>query len=259
MIKSCLITTLIDIGRDKKGDGRTLETYLDWFKETLQINCDMYIFIEKKFEDFVLKHRPKKYNTRIVITTLQESYYYKYYDRMKSILESDNFKNRIAYPERVECKMPEYNIIQYSKFGWLNYAINENKFNSEYFFWIDAGISRFFYGADVSKPFKNDKLLNSAGKKFIVQKREDLERYNIDDKFIWGADNLLKGGMFGGYKDTIRKLSKRVEKVFVTQMLDKGNVNNEQLAVALVWKDYKDMFYLIEGNRAIDLLEKFFN
>jgi hypothetical protein len=40
--------------------------------------------------------------------------------------------------------MPEYNLIQYSKFGWLEEAIQENPFDTSSFFWIDMGISRFF-------------------------------------------------------------------------------------------------------------------
>lgn len=255
-----LVSTLIDIGRDKKGDGRKLEEYLEWFKETLQINCDMYIFIEKKFYDFVIANRPKNYNTRIVLTTIEDSYYYKYIDIMRNILNNDIYKSRIAYPERVECVLPEYNIIQYSKFGWLNYAIDENKFNSDYFFWIDAGISRFFYGVNVSKPFGNDELLKNAGNRFIIQKRHDLETYNIDDKFIWGAANLVKGTMFGGRAEIIKDISNKVEEVFKHYMIEKDNLNNEQLAIGLVWKNNKELFYLIEDNNEKHLImfEKFY-
>ena len=81
--------------------------------------------------------------------------------------------------------------------------------------------------------------------KFIIQQRHDLQRYIINDNFIWGADNLFKGGMFGGDKNIVLDVKKEVERIFVNEMLDKNNVNNEQLALALLWKQNPDMFKVI--------------
>ena len=141
-----IVTAFFDINREKKGDGRSINEYLEWIKKTLQLNCNMFIITESKFIDFMKEHRPKNYKTYIKEDTLENAQYYKYLGRMNEILESNEYKEKIAYPNRVECKLPEYNIIQYSKFGWLKEAIKKNPFNSEYFFWMDAGISRFFFG-----------------------------------------------------------------------------------------------------------------
>ena len=40
--------------------------------------------------------------------------------------------------QMVECVLPEYNIIQYSKFHCLELAIDYNIFQSEHFFWMDS-------------------------------------------------------------------------------------------------------------------------
>ena len=53
-------------------------------------------------------------------------------EQIKEILNTKEYISRIAYPTRVECKLAEYNIIQYSKFGWLKDAIDENPFNKIY-------------------------------------------------------------------------------------------------------------------------------
>ena len=100
------------------------------------------------------ENRPANYNTYILEDTLNNAQYYKYRESIIKILNSESYKNKIAYPERVECNLPEYNIIQYSKFGWLKNAIKNNPFESEYFFLIDAGISRFFLNTDVAKPYQ---------------------------------------------------------------------------------------------------------
>ena len=242
-----IVTAFFDINRGEKGDGRKIEEYLEWIKKTLLLNCNLYVVTEAKFVKFIKDNRPNGFPLIIKEDTLQNASYYKYLPQMKEILESDEYKNRIAYPNRVECKLPEYNIIQYSKFGWLERAIIENPFNTEYFFWMDIGISRFFDNMNLSKQFPslNNNLILQSQDKFIIQQRHDLQKYNIDENFIWKADNLFKGGMFGGSKKVILKIGEEVEKVFNEKMLNKNNVNNEQLALALLWKEQMNLFSVV--------------
>ena len=244
-----IVTAFFDIGRELNGDGRKLTDYLDWIKKTLQLNCNLFIVTEAKFVDFMRANRPAEYNTFIKEDTLANASYYKYLPRMREILNSPEYKQRIAYPQRVECTLPEYNVIQYSKFGWLEAAIQANPFQSDYFFWMDAGISRFFYNLNIQQPYPTSVRMAGIFKNqpdtFIIQQREDLQHYNINDQFIWKADNLFKGGMFGGKQTAVLKISAEVEKVFVSEMLDKNNVNNEQLALALLWRKQPDLFTVI--------------
>lgn len=243
-----IVTAFFDINREKKGDGRSLNEYLRWIKKTLQLNCNMFIITEKKFIDFMKENRPKNYKTYIKEDTLENAQYYKYYERINEILKSNEYKKKIAYPNRVECKLPEYNIIQYSKFGWLKEAIKENPFNSKYFFWSDAGVSRFFLDIDISKCYPNSKKVKRFDNRFIIGCRNDVNSYPFDvDNFIWGADNLLIGGMFGGCKNIIFTIDKKLEETFNNSMLKKNNVNNEQLGLLLVYKKNPELFNLING------------
>jgi hypothetical protein len=250
-----IVTAFFDINREKNGDGRKLNEYLEWIQKTLQLNCNLFIFTENKFIEFMNINRPLLYKdkTYIIEDTLQNTSYYKYIDKMKEILNDENYKKRIEYPDRVECKLPEYNIIQYSKFGWLEEAIRINPFNSDYFFWMDIGISRFFYNINIKNPYPSDNKINQLftyenKNKFIIQQRKDLQNYNIDENFIWKSDNLLKGGMFGGNKDCIIKISNLLNETLQKYMLEKKNVNNEQLCLALIWKEKPELFYLIDDN-----------
>jgi len=242
-----IVTAFFDINREKNGDGRKIDDYLDWIKKTLQLNCNLYVVTENKFVNFIKQHRPPGYPLIIIEDILENASYYKYLPRMKEIVESDEYKKRIAYPDRVECKLPEYNIIQYSKFGWLKRAINENPFKSDYFFWMDIGISRFFYNMKPTNyyPSQNNQLLIQSGDKFLVQQRHDLQSYPIDENFIWKADNLFKGGMFGGKKEIVLEVERKVEEVFNNEMLDKRCVNNEQLSLALLWKQNPELFNVV--------------
>jgi Bacterial protein of unknown function (HtrL_YibB) len=245
-----IVTAFFDIGREHRGDGRSVEEYKEWLKLTLQLNCKIYIVTEEKFRDFFMEHRPAHYATSLKIIDFKDSYYYKYRDAMKTILDDPVYQSKIADPNRVECLLPEYNIIQYSKFHYLQMAIEENPFQSSSFFWMDAGCSRFFMDVNVSVPYPSPvihEFLKQNPDKFVIQKRHDLEYYPIDDEFVWKSANLLSGGMFGGGKDMVLKIAELVETVFLEKMLAKKNVNNEQLALAMVWKEYPDYFTLVDN------------
>lgn len=233
-----IVTAFFDIHRDTKGDGRTLDEYMSWIQKTLQLNCNLYVVTESKFVPFMKANRT--YPMYIHEDTLENASYYKYLPRMKEILESDAYKERIAYPNRVECVLPEYNVIQYSKFGWLEEAIQVNPFQSDHFFWMDAGISRFFGDVDVSLPYPCIVPSN----RFIIQKRYDLDTCCMD---IWKADNVLKGTMFGGHKDSVLAVSTKVEEMFQS-MLSQDNVNNEQIALAMVYHANKELFFIVDDS-----------
>jgi hypothetical protein len=237
-----IVTAFFDIQRDTKGDGRTIEEYLSWIQKTLQLNCNLFIVTEVKFVPFMKKYRPNHYPMFIQEDILDNASYYKYLPQMKDILESDAYKKRIAYPNRVECVLPEYNVVQYSKFGWLEEAIRINPFQSDYFFWMDAGISRFFGDVDIRLPYPG----RIPSQQFIIQKRHDLDYFCMDD-LLWKADNLLKGTMFGGHSESVMCISKKIEIMF-QQMLSQQNVNNEQIALAYVYHTNKELFHVVEDS-----------
>ena len=87
-----MVTVLFDIDREKKGDGRKVSDYLKWFRKTLQLNCNLFVVTEEKFRQFIIDNRPKEYPTHIKIDSLENSRYYKYLDKMKKILDSDEYK-----------------------------------------------------------------------------------------------------------------------------------------------------------------------
>lgn len=258
-MKATIVSAFFDINRETRGDGRRLEEYMEWIKRTLQLNCNLYIITEARFIDFMKSARPVEYMHKTVFKadTLENAMFYKYRDRMHEIMQTAEYKSRIMHPTRVECVLPEYNVIQYSKFGWLLDAIQENPFQTDVFFWMDIGISRFFESMNLSLEYPNpvvlerlvgDNTKDSARNRFIIQKRHDLETFNIDDGFVWRSDNLLKGGMFGGTELCIRRMSKYLNQIFKEQMLDKECVNNEQVALSLIHTINPEWFNLVDDN-----------
>ncbi len=237
---STVITALYDIGRDKKGDGRTIDQYLNWFEKTLQLNVPMVVYTEEKFKQFIIDKR--KYDTKIVIKPLNEIPYFKYNEKIIEILNNNEYKLKIKDPNRIECNLSLYNIIQYSKFDWIVEAIEQMYFDTEYYFWMDAGCSRFFQDVNPSKEWPlNYNLL--CKDKFNIQGNSNNLYYNIADveNYIWDSNCILVGTMFGGSKYVCVDIAERVKSQFELYLND-GIVNNEQIILGYLFKKDPSLF-----------------
>jgi len=84
-------------------------------------------------------------------------------------------------------------------------------------------------------------------KDYVLNKIEttDINTYPLNDEFIWDSANLLYGTMFGGSALIIKKITELIEQVFIEKMLNKNNVNNEQLSLVLLWKAQPTLFKVI--------------
>jgi len=248
-MKVRIITALFDIKRDTKGDGRGIDDYLSWFKDTLNLNCNMTIYTEERFKYFVEENRKNiNYDTDIIIQKLEDIPFYKWRIKIKEIIDSDYFKLNMRDLNRIECYLPEYNVIQYSKFGWLVEAVEKNE--DDYFFWMDAGCSRFFGNFDINCIWPDTNKLDIN--KFIIQGNSNyisfFKNLNIDN-YIWDNNCVLVGTLFGGGREIIKKLNIEINNIF-EYLLSKDCVNNEQFALAIFAKknpDIMDTKIILDG------------
>ncbi len=260
-----IITALFDIKRERADEPnntnalKTYEDYLKWFALTLKLNCNMIIFTEEKTVNFINENRPVNYNTKIIVQELENLDYYKYYDAIKNIIESSQYREKIRDNNRIECKLPEYLIIQYSKFEWLKYASEINPFDSKYFFWLDAGGSRFFNSMDVSLPFPSlsaPEKLDFNNSKMHCQTDRRIFHYDITKNFCWDSVNLIIGTFFGGNNYIIDEMRKHIKICWENYFIKNNCVNNEQLALAFIWKYNPLLFnlYINKSNMHIPLI-----
>ena len=239
--KANIVTALFDIGRDKMGDGRSIEQYLEWFSRTLEINSPMVIYTEEKFRKFVEQRRDPNI-TEIIVQDLKEIPAYKYRNRIAEIIKDPAYLSRIKDNGRIECKLDLYNVIQYSKFGWLKSAIEKGDPN-EFYLWMDAGCSRFFGNFDTSKKwpiiknFHKDKLLIQGN-----VNTNSIYPGMVPELYKWESDCILVGTLFGGYGDTVLKISDMVMEIMESDMLEDNTVNNEQIALGMLYKRIPSLF-----------------
>jgi hypothetical protein len=228
-----IVTSLYNINREKEGDGRPFDDYLKWLPKTLSLSANYVIYTESN----VVPYIPKLPNIKVVVTSPEEIPLYHKREDIQSILSDINYRSQIKNPKRVECVLPMYTIIQYSKFEWLKRTIKENPFNSDYFFWMDAGCSRFFDNLPNSFP-NPDKL----PPKFLIQGNANTNRIVIDDSYKWMSDCVLVGTFFGGHYEYVTKVSDLTLQFLQEEMLDQNMINNEQIALAYICKRNPSLF-----------------
>jgi hypothetical protein len=242
-----LVTSLYDINRSNL-DGRTWDEYLEWFAKTLKLKSPMVIFVDKSLVKFVENHR-QNLPTKIIEESINETPYYHLKERMDYIIESEEYKSKISDPERIECRSSLYNIIQYSKFRWLEKAADENYFHSSYFLWVDAGLSRFFYDINLNNPYPGEnaeKALLEIGDSILIQvflsHYPDLANAKkLSKDYLQDNRSYIMGGMFGAGKESIKTFRPIVDNI-LDEMLADNLINNEQIALGYLYKKYPDLF-----------------
>ena len=232
-MNSTLVTALYNINRENQGDGRKWQDYINWLRATLQLKSNFIVFTEPNVADEI----PRSDNIKIVTMPLENIPFYDLRSKIQSIINSEDFLNKIEFPERVECKLALYNIVLLAKLEWLRMTINSNPFNTDCFFWIDAGASRFFDDLDLSKPFPLQ-----LPSKFLIQGNVNTSRVLVDNDFKWSGTAVLVGTFFGGLKDYVIQVADKMQEVLYTDYITHNVINIDQNAFAIVQKRYPELF-----------------
>ena len=268
-MKVTFVSALFDIDRV---DGRKWEEYLKWFDITLKLRVPMVLFVTRDMQEFIDDRRGDMFSgndylkTQTLYQTVEDIPYYGLKDQIQEILDSDQYKKDISDPERIECKQAMYSVIQYSKFPWLTQAAEMNPHNSDYFFWIDAGASRFFDGYDLTQNYPSEEAkasLDQMGESFLLQMNTEYytdlsNAKQLSTDYLYDNRSYVLGSMFGGHKKSIFKVCELVHDVLTKDMLANKTINNEQIALGYLIKKYPDEFSLYErtNGKHMDLFQE---
>lgn len=253
--KFCLVTSLFNIKREEMSgnDGRSWDDYLKWFEKTLQIKSPMIIFVENDMVEFVESRR--EYPTKIITHSISEIPYYYLKDKIQDILNMDEYQKKIDCPERIECNYSIYSVIQYSKFKWLKKASEVNPFNSKFFFWLDAGASRFLYDCSLENEYPSEVALQELEKidnTFLIQYNTEcypdlVNSQTLPESYFWDNRSFICGSMFGGNKTAVENISEEIDQI-LDYMIENNNVNNEQIAIGYLCKVKENLFTRFHRN-----------
>lgn len=262
--KVTLVTGLWDIKRDALGEGwsRSFDHYLDKFKQLLQVENDMIIFGDQELESFVFTHRSRE-NTQFIHRP-QIWFKNEFFEKIQQIRKDPNWINQAGWlGESTQARLEMYNPLVMSKMFLLNDAQIMDKFNSDYLFWIDAGLTNTVHQGY----FTHDKVLRNLPVNiskfsfvcFPYQAENEIHGFKFSEiNKITGqkVELVARGGFFGGPKNTISDVNTLYYNL-LSSTIGSGLMGTEESIFSIMVYKHSDIinYYEIEGN---GLMGKFF-
>jgi len=259
-----LVTGLWNIKRDSliEGWSRTFEHYLEKFDQLLKVDNDMIIFGDPELESFVFERRSHK-NTQF-ISRKQEWFKNEFFEKIQKIRTDENWLSGAGWlQESTQAKLEMYNPLVMSKVFLLNDANIMDQFNSEYLFWIDAGLTNTVHPGY----FTHDKVLQKLPKyvdkfTFVCFPYETTtEIHGFDSGEInklagEKVDIVARGGFFGGPKSIVSDINGIYYNI-LSNTLNRDLMGTEESIFSIMVYKHSDIinYYEIEGN---GLMGKFF-
>lgn len=261
MSKVTLVTGIWDIGRESlsKEWSRSYEHYLNKFEELLKVDNNLIIFGDNTLKEFVFEKRNNE-NTLFIERDITWFKNNEYFSLIQNIRNDANWLNQAGWlKDSTQAKLEYYNPLVMSKMFLLNDAKVLDKFDSDYLFWIDGGITNtVHYGY-----FTHDKVLNKLEKHinkfsficFPYAAENEIHGFNyeemnrmVDSKI----DKVARGGFFGGPKEGISEMN-GIYYDLLKKTLESGLMGTEESIFTILTYKYPDLidYFEIENNGLI--------
>ncbi len=252
-----IVTGLWNIGRE----GRNFQHYIDNFKLFLDIPQNLFIYIESKYEYLVWEKRDKS-NTFVKTYELSDvkNIYDPHWDKTQEIRNNKNWVNQAGWLESSpQASLEWYNPIVQSKMFMLHDATIWNPFDSEYFFWLDAGITNTVPHSHLVENNVLDSLSN-YGNPFLFlsypyEANTEIHGFEINAMNMYSGDNVkyvCRGGLFGGHKDQIKEANATYYSL-LQKTLNSGYMGTEESLFTIMSYSEPDLYkrYELDGNGLI--------
>ena len=262
-----IVTGIWNLRRDQAGEGfkRPFTHYTENFIKLLKTNVNMVIFIEKDNEPLVWEHR-SAHNTKVINREVSEfKSNFAFYDQVQKIRQDPAWRNSAHWlKDSTQATLEMYNPMVMSKFFMLHDAVCFNHFNTDYFAWIDGGITNTVHEGYFTHDKTLDEVNKHLKKMFFLSfpyegnteihgfDREGMNKYCNTDYVRY----VCRGGFFGGHKDYIRKYN-GVYYHLLQNTLAEGYMGTEESIFTIMAHEYPHEFnrFILEDN---GLVGKFF-
>jgi hypothetical protein len=265
MSKITLVTGLWDIGRNNLSEGwsRSYEHYLQKLSQLLELDVNLIIFGDEKLKEFVFSKR-KTDNTQFHLRNLNWFITNDYYEKIQTIRQDPNWVNQVGWlKDSTQAKLEMYNPLVMSKMFLLNDAKILDKFDSDYLYWIDAGISNTVHLGYFSSDKVLEKIVKLTDKMMFIcfpyETNIEIHGFKFTEICEYAkerVDRVARAGFFGGHKDSINQLNGMYYGL-LNETLDKGLMGTEESLFTILtylYPDKTDIFYIDQNG----LISKFF-
>ena len=260
-----LVTGIWDIGRGELSEGwsRPFQHYLDKFEQLLKCEENMIIFGDEELQKFVFERRSPD-NTQFVMRPLSWFTESEFFDKIQKIRTDENWQNLAGWlKESTQGRLENYNPLVMSKVFLLHDAKIMDRFDSEYMFWIDGGLTNTVHQGY----FTHDKVFNNLSKYiskfsficFPYEAEKEIHGFEYEKlNSLAGAkvNKVARGGFFGGPKHTIADIN-GIYYNLLKNTLEEGYMGTEESIFSIMCYKHSDLinYFEIESN---GLVGKFF-
>ena len=252
-----IVTGLWDINRT----GRPFHHYIENFKRFLDIPQNLFIYVPLELEHLVWEKRSRE-NTFVKIMSLEDvkRLYNPFWDRTQSVRTNPDWINGAGWlGSSPQASLEWYNPIVQSKMFMMNDASIWNPFDTEYFFWLDAGITNTVpYSHLVENNCLND--LPQHGNPFLFlsypyDAENEIHGFKYDAINRYSGKNVkyvCRGGLFGGHKDQLREANAAYYSL-LDRTLGEGLMGTEESIFTIMSYNEPDLYrrFELDGNGLI--------
>jgi hypothetical protein len=258
------VTGLWNIKRDTLGEGwsRSFDHYLQKFEQLLQVDVNLIIFGESELENFVWERRTRQ-NTQFIVRD-QNWFKSEFYNKIQNIRTNPEWLGQAGWlSESTQAKLEMYNPLVMSKMYLLHDAKLMDQFDSDYLFWIDAGLTNTVHPGYFTHDKVQEKLPKYFDKFSFVCFPYDAntEIHGFDFNKInqlagSKVDLVARGGFFGGPKHSVTDLN-GIYYNLMSSTLNSGLMGTEESLFTILCYKHPDLvnYFEIEYN---GLMGKFF-
>ncbi len=261
MSKVTIVAGLWDIGRDKLSNdwSRSFNHYLTKFEQLLKIDENMIIYGDSELQKFVSERRNPE-NTQFILRNTEWFKNNEYYQLIQNIRQDEKWYNQVSWlKDSTQAKLELYNPLVMSKVFLLNDAKIMDKFDSEYLFWLDAGITNTVHPGYFTHDQVLDKLPNYINKltflAFPYEAESEIHGFDFNEinKLSGSRVEVVgRGGFFGGTKNQISEFNGLYYSLLL-DTLKKGLMGTEESLFSILIYRYPELFeyFKIESNGLI--------
>jgi len=234
--------------------GRNFDQYLDQFKKLLEFPVFMFIYIPKEYEHIVWEKRSRD-NTHVQVYELEDiknGIYNPHWGKTQEIRTSETWRNIAGeggwLKNSPQALLEYYNPIVESKMFFLHNASVLNPLGTEYFLWLDAGITFTVY----EKYFQENRVLDKINKyldsflflSYPYEARDEIHGFDFEAINKYAGTEVkyvCRGGLFGGHKTQIDQTN-GLYYLLLERTLSDGYMGTEESIFSIMAHLYPELY-----------------